>query len=343
MDCGTSRSEPPRPSTRFVRLKLPAGQSYRTGDHIAVYAHNRPDLVERAIDRLGLDGAMQVQVGGAQGAGGGRFRHLPLGETVTVRQLLTDFVELSDPLPKRALAAVTTQCPDTRAKLAALAERYDEEVAAKRLTLIDLLDAWPAAELSLDRFVELSAPIAPRFYSIASSPLVSPDMVELIVGTTVAPAWSGLGEHRGFASSYMASVEPGTEVFGYVRRPNPPFAPPEDAGVPTILIGPGTGFAPLRGFLQERARQPGGGRNLLFFGCRHPYHDWFCRAEMEAASVAGQVELYLAFSAVPSHPWRFVQDALWAEQERVWRRCRTARRSSCAATAATWRPRCATR
>ena len=306
--------EPPRPSTRLIRLKLPEGQSYRTGDHIAVYAHNRPELVERAIARLVVDGAAQLRVDGA----GGRFRHLPLGETVTVRQLLSDFVELSDPLPRRALSVVETRCPDTRRKLAALADRYDEDVAAKRLTLVDLLDAHPAAELSLDAFVHLSAPISPRFYSIASSPQVASDVADLIVGTTVAPAWSGLGEHRGFASGYMAGVSPGAEVFGYVRRPNPPFAPPEDPAVPTILIGPGTGFAPLRGFLQERARQAGGARNLLFFGCRHPDHDWFCRDEMEAAAAAGQVELHLAFSAVPSHPWRFVQDALWAEQERVW-------------------------
>ena len=305
--------EPPRPSTRLIRLRLPAGQSYRTGDHIAVYARNRPELVERAITRLGLDGAAQVRVA----AGGGRFKHLPLGETVTVRQLLSDFVELSDPLPRRALAVVSSRCPDTRARLAALAEAYDEAVAAKRMTLLDLLDAHPAAELTLDQLVELSAPIAPRFYSIASSPLTSADACDLIVGTVQAPAWSGLGEHRGFASSYMAGVTAGTELFGYVRRPNPPFQPPADPAVPTILIGPGTGFAPLRGFLQEREAQ-GAGANLLFFGCRHPDHDWFCSDEMERWRDLGLCELFLALSAVPSHPWRFVQDALWAEQERVW-------------------------
>ena len=305
--------EPPRPSTRFIRLRLPEGQSYRAGDHIAVYAHNRPELVERAIARLGLDGAAQVRVDAA----GGRFRHLPLGQTVTVRQLLSDFVELSDPLPRRALAAVATRCPDTRAKLAALDAAYDEEVAGKRLTLIDLLERFPAAELTLDQLVELSAPIAPRFYSIASSPLVAPDIADLIVGTTQAPAWSGLGEHRGFASSYMAGVAPGAELFAYVRRPNPPFAPPEDTAVPMILIGPGTGFAPLRGFLQERERT-GGATSLLFFGCRHPDHDWFCREEMTRWEEAGLIELALACSAQPESPWRYVQDALWAQQEQVW-------------------------
>ncbi len=312
--------EPPRPSTRLIRVKLPAGQVYHTGDHIAVYARNRPDLVERAIDRLALDGAAQLKVD----AQGGRFRHLPLGQIVTVRQLLTDFVELSDALPRRALAVVAaqTRCPNTKRALAVLDEAYDTEVAAKRLSLLDLLEAHPAAELSLDSLVELSAPIAPRFYSIASSSLTSPDIADLIVGTMAAPAWSGLGEHRGFASGYMQGLAPGDAVFGYVRRPNPPFAPPADASVPMILIGPGTGFAPLRGFLAERAAQKADGTevatSLLFFGCRHPDHDWFCRDEVEAWAEDGIVAPYLAFSAVHSHPWTYVQDALWAEQDRVW-------------------------
>ncbi|MES1973518.1 MAG: cytochrome P450 [Pseudomonadota bacterium] len=312
--------EPPRPSTRFIRIRLPAGQRYHTGDHIAVYAHNRPELVARAIDRLGLQGSAQLRLEGQ----GGRFRHLPLGQTVTIRQLLTDFVELSDPLPRRALAVIAaqTRCPDTKHELARLEEAFDAEVGSKRLSLLDLLDQHPAAELSLDSMVELSAAISPRFYSIASSPLVSPDVAELIVGTMAAPAWSGLGEHRGFASGYMQNVAPGDQVFGYVRRPNPPFAPPTDPGVPMILIGPGTGFAPLRGFIQERAAQKAAGRevaaSLLFFGCRHPDHDWLCRDEIESWARDGVIDPYLAFSAVESHPWKFVQDALWAEQERVW-------------------------
>lgn len=312
--------EPPRPSTRFVRIRLPEGQQYHTGDHIAIYARSRPELVERALTRLDLDGTQQLRVDGQ----GGRFKHLPLGQTVTVRQLLSDFVELSDPLPRRALAiaAQHTRCPNTKRELAALDGDGWQALADKRWTLLDLLEAHPAAELPLDAFVELSAPISPRFYSIASSPLVDPDTADLIVGTMAAPAWSGLGEHRGFASSHMQTLAPGDRVFGYVRRPNPPFAPPADPTVPMILIGPGTGFAPLRGFLQERAAQQAADEevatSLLFFGCRHPDHDWFCREEVETWEADGVCRNYLAFSAVPSHPWKFVQDAIWAEQEAVW-------------------------
>ncbi|MFD1612859.1 bifunctional cytochrome P450/NADPH--P450 reductase [Sphingomonas tabacisoli] len=311
--------EPPRESTRFLRLQLPKGASYKTGDHIAVYARNRPELVERAIARLGLSPDMQVEVGGQ----GSRFRHLPLGSTVTVRQLLSDFVELQDPAPRRALdlIAAHTTCPNSQAELDKLISNWSE-LAGKRVTLLDLLDLVPAAALPLSDFVELSAAIAPRFYSIASSPRVSPTHAELIVGTTRAPAWSGLGEHQGFASSYMRDLQASDEVFGYVRSPNPPFAPPEDPRVPLILIGPGTGFAPLRGFLQDRAARKAAGEAigdmLLFFGCRHPDHDWLCRDEVEAWASDRVVQPFLAFSAVPSHPWRFVQDALLAEQERVW-------------------------
>lgn len=313
--------EPPRPSTRLIRVRLPDGQSYHTGDHIAIYARNRPELVARAIERLGLDPAALVRVD----AHGGRFRHLPVGQTVTVQQLLTDFVELSEVAPRRAVAhlAAVTRCPHTRERLAAIEADYETTVAATRTTLLDLLQAHPAAELTLDAFVDLSPAIAPRFYSIASSPRVSPGVADLIVGTMAAPAWSGVGEHRGFASSYMQEVGTGDHVFGYIRRPNPPFAPPADPAVPMILIGPGTGFAPLRGFLQERSAERAASgevaRNLLFFGCRHPDHDWFCRDEMEQWQADGIIDLHLAFSAVESHPWRFVQDALWAQQEAVWR------------------------
>lgn len=312
--------EPPRPSTRFVRVALPAGQRYHTGDHIAIYAQNRPDLVDRAIARLGLDGAAMLRIDGQ----GGRFRHLPIGQTVTVRQLLSEFVELSDTLPRRALAVIAaqTRCPNTKAALAKLETTFQQDVADKRLTILDLLDLHPAAELALDHLVELSAAIAPRFYSIASSPLGDPHIADLIVGTMEAPAWSGLGQHRGFASSYMQMLRPGDHVFGYVRRPNPPFAPPDDPATPMILIGPGTGFAPLRGFIAERAAQQASGtdiaRSLLFFGCRHPDHDWYCRTEMEAWADKRVIDPFVAFSAVPDHPWRFVQNAMWDEQERIW-------------------------
>ncbi len=310
-------SEAPRGATRFVTVALPEGQSYAAGDHLAVYARNRREQVDLAIERFGVAGAMQVVPSGSSG----RFRHLPIGRTVTVRQLLTDFVEIQDAMPRRALDVVIaqTRCPQTKAELARLTEDgvWRAEVADPRLTLLGLLVKHPAAELSLDSFVELSPAIAPRFYSIASSPLVSPNAVDLIVGTVHAPAWSGVGEHQGFASTHMRDLAPGETLFAYVRRPNPPFAPPQDGAVPLVLIGPGTGFAPLRGFIQERAASGASAPCHVFFGARHPDHDWLCRDEMEGWARDGVIDLHLAFSQVAG-AHRYVQDAIWAARDAVW-------------------------
>ncbi len=311
-------TEAPRGSTRLITLQLPENVGYAAGDHLAVYARNRPEHVDLAIDRLGVEGETQV----VPSSGSGRFRHLPIGRTVSVRQLLSDFVEIQDPMPRRALDVVAqqTRCRHTRSELTRLGEdnSWQSEVADPRLTLLGLLLKYPAAELTLESFVELSSAIAPRFYSIASSPLVSPDAVDLIVGTVHAPAWSGIGTHQGFASTHLRDLGPGDHLFGYVRRPNPPFAPPQDGAVPLVLIGPGTGFAPFRGFIQEREAMAATAPCHLFFGARHPDHDWLCREEMERWAVDGVIDLHLAYSQVKEHPHRYVQDSVWAARDQVW-------------------------
>lgn len=314
------RRHAPKSSTRLIRLRLPPASTYGAGDHVAIYARNQKAHVDLAIDRLGVSGAMQVVASGASG----RFRHLPLGRTVTVRQLLTDFVELQDALPKRALdvAMAATRCPHTQSALSGMAGDGWSETAASRISLLGLLLKYPAIEMELEQFVELSAAIAPRFYSIASSPSVAHDVADLIVGTIRAPAWSGIGEHQGFASSHMRDLIPGDSVFGYIRSPNPPFAPPEDAATPMILIGPGTGFAPFRGFIQQREAEQAAGAEIgpihLFFGCKHPDHDWLCRAEMERWRDNELISLHVAHSALPGFSHAYVQHALADAGDAIW-------------------------
>jgi cytochrome P450/NADPH-cytochrome P450 reductase len=319
--------EAPRASTRHIVLRLPEGMRYATGDHIAIYARNRPEQVEAVLARIGLAPETVLVLQG-QGA---RLRHLPIGTPVTARQLLSDFVELQDPVDRRDVRAMVAAAasPSTRAALGALVEDTDAaraafqaELADKRVTALDLLTRYPDISLGLEGLLELCAAIRPRFYSISSSPLDGASEATLTVGTLLAPAWSGIGQYRGFASSYLMGVAPGDTVLGYVRRPNPAFAPPADPRLPMVLVGPGTGIAPLRGFLRERAAQKRAGepvaRSLLFFGCRHPEHDWFYRDEMKAWEAEGVASLHLAFSSVEGHPHRFVQDALRDAADAVW-------------------------
>ena len=320
-------TEAPRASTRHITLKLPAGTSYATGDHIAVYARNRPDLVDHVLNRLSLapDAVLVLQ---GQGA---RMRHLPIGSPVTARQLLSDFVELQDPATRRDLRtlAASATADATRAALSALIADTDDsraafqaQIADRRMTVADLLLQHPDIKLGIDGLLELCAAIRPRFYSISSTPLENPGEITLTVGTLAAPSWSGVGQYRGVASSYLMGVAEGETVLGYIRRPNPLFAPPDDPQLPMILIGPGTGIAPLRGFLRERAAQRKAGeqigRSLLFFGCRHPDHDFFYRDELNAFAADGIVDLHLAFSSLANYPHRYVQDALLAAADEIW-------------------------
>lgn len=319
--------EAPRPPARHIELALPEGVTYETGDHIAVYARNRAELVDAAITRLGLRGDQLVILAGS----GGRMRHLPIGKPVSVRQLLSDFVELQEPASRNDLRALreAVRCPNTIAALERLLGDDDAaraafaaEIADKRVSVLELLLQYPAIELELEHFVALCSAIRPRFYSISSTPLEDAGRASLTVGTVAAPAWSGVGQYRGFASTYLMGLQPGDTLLGYVRRPSPLFAPPDDPRQRMILVGPGTGIAPLRGFLAERLAQKRAGQtvgqSLLFYGCRHPDHDWFYREEMQSWEAVGIVRVITAFSALAGHPHRFVQDAMAAQADAIW-------------------------
>ncbi|PWK31950.1 bifunctional cytochrome P450/NADPH--P450 reductase [Cupriavidus plantarum] len=321
--------EAPRTSTRDIRLQLPAGTTYAAGDHVAVWPQNAHDLVQALCERLDLDPMAMVTLSATHGVA----RGLPIGEALPVAQLLTHFVELQDVVSRQTLRALThaTQCPFTRGQLETLAsddpaEGYAARVAARRLGLLDVLTAHPAISLSLAQLLDCTVPMRPRFYSIASSPLVSPDVATLLVGTVWAPALSGRGQFRGVASTWLQGLAPGARVSASIRTPNPPFAPEADVTVPMILIGPGTGLAPFRGFLEERAAQRAAGVAVataqLYYGCRHPAHDWLYRDDIARWASDGVAEVHVAYSVVEGAP-RYVQDLLWANRAEIWRQLGT--------------------
>src|SRR5215210_7260478 len=96
-------------------------------------------------------------------------------------------------------------------------------------------------------------PLRPRYYSISSSPLVTPEACSITVGMVEGPARSGHGTFKGVASRYLSAQVPDSQIFGFVHPPTLPFRPPDNPHLPMIMVGPGTGIAPFRGFLQERA------------------------------------------------------------------------------------------
>jgi cytochrome P450/NADPH-cytochrome P450 reductase len=311
--------EAPRPGVKAITVQLPDGIAYSAGDHLAVYAKNDAELVDWALHTLRVSRDLVIRLG----QDGERPTGLPIGVPVTAGLLLTEFVELQEPATRGQIAVLAehTGCPWTTRQLTAWttsADLYADEILAKRVSVLALLERFPAVELPFAVFLELVGTIKPRFYSISSSPAVDPSLVTITVGLVDGPSRTGNGRYRGMCSQYLARLSPGDVFYGHVRVPAPPFRLPEDPATPMILIGPGTGFAPLRGFLQERARTAGSGPVKLFYGCRHPEHDWLYRSEMEQWAADGVTDLHLAFSAVDGHPHRFVQQALAEQGDAVW-------------------------
>ena len=159
--------------------------------------------------------------------------------------------------------------------------------------LIDLLQAFPANWPATDLVAALR-PLAPRLYSIASSQRVVGAEAHLTVDHL---HWEAPGGHRwGAASHQLASAAEGAALKVYIE-PNERFRLPRDGGRDVVMIGPGTGIAPFRGFVQERAASGASGRNWLLFGAPHARHDFLYQLEWQQALKTGQLHrLDLAFS-----------------------------------------------
>ena len=321
-----SGPNPSERSTRHIEVQLPQGVSYRVGDHLSVVPRNDPALVDAVARRFGFLPADQIRLQVAEG----RRAQLPVGDSVSVGQLLTDFVELQQVATRKHIQIMSehTRCPVTKPKLLALVgdeadagERYRAEILTKRKSVFDLLTEYPACELPFHAYLEMLSLLAPRYYSISSSPLVDPGRCSITVGVVGGPAASGRGLYKGICSNYLGDRRTGDTIYATVRETKAGFRLPDDSSVPIIMIGPGTGLAPFRGFLQERAARKGKGATLgpamLFFGCRHPEQDYLYADELKALAADGVTELFTAFSRADG-PKTYVQHLLAAQKDKVW-------------------------
>ena len=314
-------------STRHVEVELPAGVSYRAGDHLSVIPRNAPTLVDAVARRFGFQPTDQVRLQVPQG----RRAQLPVGQAVSVGRLLSEFVELQQVATRKQIQimAENTRCPMTKPTLLGLVgedaesqERYRSEVMAKRKSVFDLLEEFPACDLPFHAYLEMLSLLAPRYYSISSSPLVEPSRCSVTVGVVEGPAASGRGTYRGICSNYMAGRRPGDTIFASVRETKAGFRLPENPATPVIMVGPGTGLAPFRGFLQERAAMMAAGTvlgpSMLFFGCRNPEQDFLYADELKGFADEGITELHVAFSRAGADK-TYVQHMIAREKDRVWK------------------------
>ena len=313
-------------STRHIEVQLPPGASYRVGDHLSVVPRNDPALVDSVARRFGFLPADQIRLQVADG----RRAQLPVGEAVSVGRLLTDFVELQQVATRKQIQILSehTRCPVTKPKLlafigedAASGERYRTDILGRRKSVFDLLEEYPACELPLHVYLEMLSLLAPRYYSISSSPSVDTSRCSITTAVVEAPAASGRGIYKGICSNYLAGRRAGETIYATLRETKAGFRLPADPTVPIVMIGPGTGLAPFRGFLQERAALKAKGAALgpamLFFGCRHPERDYLYADELKGFAADGITELHTAFSRGEG-PKTYVQNLIAAEKDRVW-------------------------
>ncbi|WEH13639.1 cytochrome P450 [Streptomyces sp. VNUA24] len=307
-------------SKRFLRLRLPEGVTYRTGDHLAVLPRNPDHLVQRVTDRFGLDPDRTVRLRARR-----RGRNtLPVDRPLTVRRLLTDFVELQDPATREQIAVLAehTACPPEKRPLTELAaadpETFREQVTAAGRSVLDLLERHRACELPFERFLELLPVLRPRPYSISSSALAAPGEVDLMVSLLAAPHRAGEGMFHGIGSHFLQTVRPGDTLQARVLPCSEAFRLPDDTSAPVILVSAGTGLAPFRGAVLDRRHAGSTGTLLCYFGCDHPDVDYLHRAEFEAAEAAGAVSMRPTFSCAPEDGVRFVQDRITKESDEVW-------------------------
>lgn len=164
----------------------------------------------------------------------------------------------------------------------------------------------------------------PSCSSISSSHLACAGRATLTYGVLDRPALSGNGRHFGVASSYLSTLRPGDRVQVGIRKAAGGFHLPfEPSKTPLICVAGGTGLAPFRAFIQERAIQKSNGKSLapaiLFYGCRDPDADDLYRDEFDAWEEEGVVQVFRAFSrkSDSSHGCKYVQNRMWTERKTI--------------------------
>src|SRR6201987_3411178 len=245
--------------TRHFEIDLTGwGLTFEVGDSLAVYPTNDPELVNEMIHTLGATGDEQVP--------------RPRGEPTTFREALLRDYSITQPTPKflRAIAQRADAAP-TLSYLLAPDRKQDLQTYLWGMEVVDFLIEHPSVRFTPEEFVGLLSKLQPRLYSVASSLKAFPAQVHLIVD--VVRYESNGRMRKGVASSFLA--ERADEVPVPVFPSNAKhFHLPENPDTPIIMVGPGTGVAPFRAYLQERQVAGAKGKNWLFFGAQHESCDF---------------------------------------------------------------------
>jgi sulfite reductase (NADPH) flavoprotein alpha-component len=289
--------------TRHFEIDLKDwGLSFEVGDSVAVYPTNDPALVEEIIHAIGANGDEQVPAAKTQ-----KSLH---------EALLRDF-SITQPTPKflKAIVERSSNAPLLK-ELLHPERKQDLENYLWGIEVVDFLVEHPSVKFRPEEFVGLLTKLQPRLYSVASSLRALPDQVHFIVDVVTYESHGRV--RKGVCSSFMAERAENVPVPVYPSSAKH-FHLPEDPSTPIIMVGPGTGVAPFRAFLQERQALGATGKNWLFFGAQKAGCDYSYQEDFDQFQRDGILtRLDCAWSRDQAHKI-YVQNKMLDNAAEIWR------------------------
>jgi sulfite reductase (NADPH) flavoprotein alpha-component len=289
--------------TRHFEIDLTNwGLSFEVGDSMAVYASNDPALVNEIITALCATGDESVVAG---------------KETCSFREALSRYYSIKGVTPKflKAIAERASAAPLLK-ELLDPERKQDLETYLWGMEVIDFLTEHPSVRFTPQEFVGLLSKLQPRLYSVASSLKQHPDSVHFIIDII---RYESHGRQRmGVATGFLAERAQNVPVPVYPSS-SKAFHLPENGDTPLIMVGPGTGVAPFRAFLQERKAIGARGKTWLFFGAQREYSDYFYRDDFAAFKKEGYLtRIDTAFSRDQANKI-YVQDRMRENAAEIWK------------------------
>jgi len=280
---------------------LDSGISYQVGDALGIWPANCPELVDELLSLLKLKGSESCT--GAD------------GKAITLRDALLTQFEISKP-SHELLQTIATRCGGMLASLTAPEKSAELKKYLWGRQIADLLHEHSSAIFAPQEFVGLLKKLQPRLYSISSSPNANPGEVHI---TASVVRYSTAGRRRkGVCSTFLAERTNSGKAPLFIQ-PSHGFKLPTDGSTPILMVGPGTGVAPFRAFLQERRASQAKGRNWLFFGDQRQDENFLYREELEAMRNDGLLtRLDTAFSRDQSKKV-YVQNRMLENGAEIWR------------------------